>query len=73
MAKTWKLTVDEEEMHALIEHHSIKHSIAHGDGFKVERSSRIHDLTKRLNKKDEPEIEVEKTETKTETVPQAWS
>lgn len=71
MSKTWKITVDEEEMYALIEHHSIKHSINHGDGFKVERSARIHDLTKRLNKKDEPEIEVDQT--KTETVPQAWS
>lgn len=64
MSRTWKITVDEEELHALIEHHSIRHSIAHGDGFKVERSSRIHDLTKRLNKKDEPEIEKEEEQPK---------
>ena len=27
--------------------------------YDVERSARLHDLTKRLNKKDEPEIEID--------------
>lgn len=51
--KTWKLTVNEEELRALIDHHTSMH--AKGD-YEVDRSARIHDLTKRLNK-ETPEIE----------------
>lgn len=58
MSKTWKITVDEEEMKALIRYHS--NTLLYEDKtISIERSSRIHDLTKRLNKKDEPEIEKE--------------
>ena len=51
--KTFKLTVTEEELKALIDYQTSMH--AKGD-YEIERSYRIHDLTKRLNKKDnEPE------------------
>lgn len=50
--KTWKLTVNEEELKALINFHL---SSAYNDS-SIERSQRIHDLTKRLNR-DTPEIE----------------
>lgn len=50
--KTWKLTVNEDELRALITHHLNK---MFGEQ-SVERSARIHDLTKRLNK-ETPEIE----------------
>ena len=60
--KTWKLTVNEEELKALIWHHSHLHlhSAEPYDEDKpdVERSARIHDLTKRLNR-ETPEIETE--------------
>jgi hypothetical protein len=49
--KTWKLTVNEDELKALINHHRFK-----TDDTTVETSARIHDLTKRLNK-ETPEIE----------------
>jgi len=55
--KTFKLTVDENELRAIISHHMYSSP----DGFTVERSSRIHDLTKRLNK-ETPELEKEETE-----------
>ena len=59
--KTWKLTVNEEELKALIDHHKQRSCF---NSYDVETSSRIHDLTKRLNK-DTPEIEPEvKTENK---------
>ena len=51
--KTFKLTVTEEELRALIDHHVDMHG--KGD-YEVERSERIHTLTKRLNR-DTPEIE----------------
>ena len=50
--KTWTLKINEEEMRALITHHN---NSMFGDQ-SVERSARIHDLTKRLNK-DTPDIE----------------
>lgn len=50
--KTWKLTVNEDELRALINHHV---NSMFGDT-SIERSARIHDLTKRLNK-ETPEIE----------------
>ena len=50
--KTFKLTVTEDEMKALISHHAMNMEVR----FDVETSERIHNLTKRLNK-DTPEIE----------------
>ena len=50
--KTFKLTVTEEELKALISHHAINMHT----NFDTETSERIHTLTKRLNK-DTPEIE----------------
>jgi len=55
--RTWKIALNEDELKALIEHHSIKHSVS--SSFDVQRSARIHDLTKRLNRKDEIETEKE--------------
>ena len=46
--KTWKLTVNEEELRALINHHA--HRMLDHWAHDIETSSRIHDLTKRLNK-----------------------
>lgn len=57
MSKTWKITIDENELKALISFHGQMLAIS-GDT-STERSSRIHDLTKRLNKEDKPEIEKE--------------
>ena len=58
--KTFKLTVTEEEIRALISYHalSLTHFSANGSqpSISVETSERIHTLTKRLNK-DTPEIE----------------
>ncbi len=48
--KTFKLTVNEDELKALIDHH--KQSTT----YDTETSERIHALTKRLNR-DTPEIE----------------
>lgn len=53
--KTWKLTVNEEELKALITYHANRMSAPIADT-SAERSARLHDLTKRLNK-DTPEIE----------------
>lgn len=47
--RTFKLTINEDELRALINHHASGHNYV--NGFNVERSSRIHDLTKRLNKR----------------------
>lgn len=52
MAKTWKLTVTEEELRAIISYNTNR--LAHDPT--IERSARIHELTKKLNKND-PEIE----------------
>jgi hypothetical protein len=52
--KTFKLTVTEDELKALINHHHNNYE----DRFNPETSERIHTLTKRLNK-ETPEIEVE--------------
>lgn len=51
--KTFKVTITEEELIAIIEHHAHKMS-----SYEItpERSARIHDLTKRLHK-ETPEIE----------------
>ncbi len=50
--KTFKVTLTEDEVKALIDYHRFK-----GDGqYTIETSQRIHDLTKRLNK-ETPEIE----------------
>lgn len=51
--KTFKITVTEDEMRALIRFHSERMIV---DDQKIETSERIHNLTKRLNK-DTPEIE----------------
>lgn len=70
--KTFKLTVTEEELTAIIQHHVWAMYGENGE-ITIERSSRIHDLTKRLNKKDnEPEeaSEPEKqTQPETQTSP----
>lgn len=57
-AKTWKLTVNEDELKAIIHHHALKvlTAIDNQNWPDPETSARIHDLTKRLNKA-EPEIE----------------
>lgn len=52
--KTWKLTVDEEELRALINHNNAKLF----NECKPEISARLHDLVKRLNK-DTPDVEQE--------------
>lgn len=57
--KTFKLTVTEDELKAIIHHHVRVH---YGNNITIERSSRIHDLTKRLNKKDNEPEEVSETE-----------
>jgi len=45
--RTFKLTIDEEELKALINHHHYS-----DDGrYSIDKSSRIHELTKRLNKR----------------------
>lgn len=60
--KTWKLTVNEDELKALIAYHSRNHVYASDvnciDAYDIstERSQRIHDLTKRLNR-ETPEVE----------------
>lgn len=86
--KTWKLTVNEEELRALIDYHAIQIGKSIGMSnpiYSVETSARIHDLTKRLNKKDEVEHEtlfggktidqieneINATETKIKT-PEGW-
>lgn len=45
--RTFKLTVTEDELKVIIRHHTNHMAI---DGYKVDTSARIHDLTKRLNK-----------------------
>ena len=63
--KTFKLTVTEDELRALIRHHAnsltYSGSLLPGGGldysnYSTETSERIHTLTKRLNR-DTPEIE----------------
>ena len=54
--KTFKLTVTEDELKALINHYHYKH--VYKPSYDTEISERIHTLTKRLNK-DTPEIESE--------------
>lgn len=76
--KTFKLTVTEGELEALIFHHSriIQNAIENEEKVSVEVSQRIHDLTKRLNKETaeiEP-IETNNTQTEAteETKPSGW-
>jgi hypothetical protein len=78
--RTWTLKIDENELRWLIQAHSIKHA-CDIHGFNVESSARIHDLTKRLNKKDEVEIEQASdsqaisegsNEAKSNPIPQQW-
>lgn len=59
--KTFKLTVTEDELKAIIQHHVWCMYGENGE-ITVERSSRIHDLTKRLNKKDNEPEEASETE-----------
>lgn len=50
--RKFKITLDEDELKAVIGYHLNNHY----GSYDVERSARIHDLTKRLNKKEnEPE------------------
>lgn len=62
--KTWKLTVNEEELKALISWHNmammghVTNDRYNAPDISPERSARIHDLTKRLNK-ETPDIETE--------------
>lgn len=70
--KTWSLKINEEELKALIDHHAAMHGT--GD-YEIERSARIHDLTKRLNK-ETPEIETDPRPDETRqppvTQPEGW-
>lgn len=61
--KTWKLTVNEEELKAIIRYHI--YNIMNGDKIEPETSARIHDLTKRLNR-DNGEVEIETYKTQNE-------
>ena len=56
--RTWKLTIDDDELKTLIRWHSEMLLIS--GHYNIERSARIHFLTRRLNKEDAPEIEKEK-------------
>jgi len=49
--KTFKLTVTEDELKAIIQHH-VWCMYGENANLNVETSARLHDLTKRLNKKD---------------------
>ena len=65
--RTFKITVDEDELKALIDHHTAIHNL---HGYKVETSERIHKLTKSLNKpetEEPPQVTAAKTEQ-----PQGW-
>lgn len=67
--RKFKITLDEDELKAVIEHNRIAHGAS--GNYDNERSARIHDLTKRLNKKDsEPETteEINTTVQNTSTV-----
>lgn len=58
--RTWQLRINEDELKALIHFHSINHadSLSQGKEVSNEISSRIHDLTKRLNKAEsEPDLD----------------
>lgn len=52
--KTFGLKVSEDELKALIDYNLSRHGL--NREYDIERSQRIHDLTKRLNK-ETPEIE----------------
>lgn len=80
--KTFKLTVTEDEMKALIRHHAstlMYNGNAMLDGssnYPIETSERIHTLTKRLNK-ETPEIEndprpQEAASTEQVKIPEGW-
>lgn len=49
--KTWTVKINEEELRALIQHHACKMTCGDTE-HNTERSGRLHDLTKRLNKGD---------------------
>ena len=71
--KTWKLTVNEDELRKLIRLHAGKlyhyDSDENNKDLTIETSARLHDLVKRLNRKDDAEVTVETTnETK-----EGWS
>jgi hypothetical protein len=65
--RTWKITVDEDELKVLINFNASRLN----SSYQVDYSQRIHNLTKRLNK-DEPEIEKPAENVKDVAVPAAW-
>jgi hypothetical protein len=72
--KTFKLTVTEDELKAMISYHSSMLGLA--DKYDIETSERIHTLTKRLNK-ETPEIESdprpqEVAATEQVKIPEGW-
>lgn len=76
--KTWTLKVNEQELKALIEMHcNFMLNSPNIYDVNPERSARIHDLTKRLAKKDELEVSKEmndepQTTTQQETKSNGW-
>jgi hypothetical protein len=64
--RKFKITLDEDELKAVIGYHLNNHY----GSYDVERSARIHDLTKRLNKKDDEKetTEVPEQQPQTSTV-----
>lgn len=64
MAKTYGLKCSEEEVRALIQHHSANLCDQAGSVSmpNPETSQRIHDLTKRLNKSDDTDTETKQSE-----------
>lgn len=70
--RTFKLTVTEEELKAIIQNH-VWFMTGENAEFTVERSSRIHDLTKRLNKKDNEQQQEPEEQSQQENPANAWT
>lgn len=67
--RTFKLTINEDELKSLINYHASHMNYV--NGFEVDRSSRIHDLTKRLNKRADDKNEAEEYDTVDNSPPKA--
>lgn len=66
--RTFKITLTEDELKALIDHHCCSYD----ERYTVEQSSRIHDLTKRLNKASD-ETSTEQTTEQKQPVVEEWN
>lgn len=57
--RTFKITLTEEEVKAIIAYYAEKLLIRHNDEIEptIEVTARMHDLNKRLNREEKPEIE----------------